>query len=157
MKVLIITSILCVFSNLLIAQNITGRWQAGSPFVSAAYNENYQFFSDGTFYYNTPDDDGLTRVLTIGGKYNINKNNLILVPEFYIELYDGKLTMSGELLDNNNWAFDGQKTRKINLDQHLNHTIKYKLYALKGTKVLELNIEKFYRITDDPNTKKVFN
>ena len=134
------------------AQSIIGLWQQGSPEVSAAYLNTYEFKSDGTFKFNTSGYFGLSRIESIGGKYKVTKNEIKVSVEYMIEMIGGKIERSefaGEAT--HSWVIDGGQLKKNVLDKPVKSSISFEFGKSKKaeeakTEMILLDKSEFYKI-----------
>jgi hypothetical protein len=150
MKYLLLAVLFSLHITNVNAQSITGRWQANSPIVSDEGDDNYQFFSDGTFCYNTDGEGKLMRIAKFGGTYKVNSTNIILTPTYYVEEVGGYLTRTGAEPGTAEWAFVDSKENKVRLEQIIKQKLPFKIYSIKNTIVMEIDSNKFYKIQNDP-------
>jgi hypothetical protein len=101
-RVILVISIFFNLSyNKLNAQNLKkedliGIWQYGSSEINSGWFDNYQFFNNGSFVFNTNQNDGLKRVINIGGTFSLKSDTLFLYINFSKEL----LGCSGWVIEN---------------------------------------------------------
>lgn len=133
------------------AQNIVGRWQAGSGLLSNEYNENYQFYSNGSFTFNTSGDDGLTRIMKINGTYRIFGNKIFFIAKNYVELAGGFLKFTGAEPGQSNWKFESNSPTTIKIVNQSEQAGSLKLYMKQKSVVLEIEGTRYYKVASDPN------
>ena len=150
MKKLLLLILFSILLKGLDAQNIVGRWQASSAVISDESDENYQFFTDGTFCFNLAGDVQLAKVLKIGGTYKIINTNIIFTPTYYIEETGGYLTRTGAEPGTAQWSFVDTKENKVQLEKIIKQELPFKLYKSKNNTVLEIDFNKFYKIQSNP-------
>lgn len=138
MKLLLKICLLVLYTNIIYGQinksELIGIWQFGSKELSSGWLENYQFFSDGRFCFNTSQYDGVNRVVSIMGRFKLNKDTLILKITKSKELRGGVFVRS-ETLGGSGWVIEGGKII----------TIKY-----KNPKSSILVVEKCDKVGDIP-------
>lgn len=86
--------------------DIIGIWQFNSREINAGWFDNYQFFLDGNFCFNTNQNDATRRIISIGGKFNIIGDTLILHTTYSKELKGGYLVRS-ETAGSSGWEING--------------------------------------------------
>ena len=120
MKLLLKVCLLVLYTNIIYSQinksELIGIWQSGSKELSSGWHENYQFFSDGRFCFNTSQYDGLNRVVSIMGTFKINENTLILKITKSKELRGGVFVRS-EILGGSGWVIEGGKIIILNYNK----------------------------------------
>jgi hypothetical protein len=88
--------------------DITGTWQFKTSSIGSGYLDNYKFDSNQqTFEFNTNEYNGLNRILSIGGKYEIQGDTILFYVQYTLEYvggYPGRsktttLSDSWELID----------------------------------------------------------
>jgi hypothetical protein len=147
----ILLSLLFVFClTTLRAQKIVGRWQAQFATLSNEDLENYQFFNDGTFCFNTYGDDGLSRIQKICGTYMIAANKIILTPTYYTEKTDGDIVLDGVEPGTAVWRFENIKLKKILINNPVKKEVPFKLYTKQNSYVIEIDGSQYYKINNDP-------
>lgn len=139
------------FSNITNAQNIIGRWQAYTPIIGNEIDDNYQFFTDGTFFFN-PDGQGkLSKVLKLCGTYKIISSSIVLTPTYYVEQTGGFITRTGAEPGTADWAFVDGKESLVKINKIIKQELPFKIYKIKGRAVIEIDFNKFYKIQNDPS------
>ncbi len=134
------------------AQSLIGLWQENSPEVSAAYLNTYEFKSDGTFKFNTNGYFGLSRIVSLCGKYKVTKNTIEVTVPYIIERIGGKIErseFSGEAT--HSWVIDGGQLRKNVLDKPAESSISFEFKKSKRaeeakTEMVLLDKSEFYKI-----------
>ncbi len=149
-KIVLLILVLKCFS--VQAQSLTGIWQLNTPEVSSGYQDTYQFFSNGTFRFNTNQSDGLRRILSIGGKYKIEKSNIIFNIEYTIEIVGGSIHRDEITPGSDSWAIEGGQTKKISLTKS---TMQRAILEVgkkdKGVDILLIDKRKYYKVDNDPD------
>lgn len=69
--------------------NIVGIWQSQTEVVGSGHLDNYQFYKNGSFKFNTNDYNGLNRIVSIGGKFSLTKDTIIFIVEYTLEYVGG--------------------------------------------------------------------
>ncbi|MGA3015227.1 MAG: hypothetical protein ABSD71_14460, partial [Bacteroidales bacterium] len=150
MNKVIIGIIFILFSSSLFAQNpfnVVGIWQAGTDVEYSGYLENYQFFQNNTFIFNVSQLDGLNRVRSIGGKYQIQKDSILFTPEYTIEYQGGVIQRSNITTKNDSWEIQNAELKKIML---LNAEIQFAKIEIcpdseRKSKCIAIDNRKYYK------------
>ena len=152
MKNLLLLILFTVVFKILSAQNnIVGRWHYGPPSISNLIHENYCFFDDGTFCFNTDIDDQLSRVSKMGGTYKIVDHKIIFIATYYIEKIGGYLTLNKAEPGDVRWGFEEVKVNKVQIEKPIEEEVPLVLYKKQNVEILEVGSLKYYKIQDDPN------
>jgi hypothetical protein len=96
-KIVFITFFMVVFSACsqeITKKDIVGIWQLGFSELNSGWFDNYQFFPNGDFKFNTNQYDATNRVISFGGQYEIDSNILILEVSFITEIFGGSIVRS---------------------------------------------------------------
>jgi hypothetical protein len=82
-------------------KNIIGTWQEDSPIVGSGLNQNFEFFSNGTFILHLGNSgDDVRGINTLKGKYRLDKDKLFFtitsktIVEGKIGMADGGISLS---------------------------------------------------------------
>ncbi|WP_321439183.1 hypothetical protein [uncultured Bacteroides sp.] len=155
MKRIICTLALVIYSLYIAkAQNLVGVWQENTPEVAATYINSYSFFSDGTFHYNTNGFNGLNRILTIGGKYKTENNNLDFHVEYTIELVGGTLERSMTETLSDSWSIIDGKIEKIPLRNKLIEKVSFiGISNIDDKEYIIIDKIRYYKVSDCPNNE----
>lgn len=151
MKRILFVLVALIISHITMAQNIVGLWQAATPEVSSGYLETYQFYSNGSFRFNTNQSDGLRRVLSIGGKYKVLNGKLIFTVEYTIEAIGGKLERSHLTTRSDSWSLDGGQIKQLTLVKPVVEQASLQAGKKdKGVDLLLIDSQKYYKVDEDP-------
>lgn len=138
--------------NFCFAQKIIGIWQLKTSEVSSAYFDTYQFFSDGTFHFNTNQYDALRRIISIGGRYKVEKNKLSLTVEYTIEKLGGSFKVGEISAGSDSWSLTNAQIKKIPALKAATQIASVEIGGKdKGTDIVVINKAKYYKVDDDPN------
>ncbi len=133
------------------AQTILGVWQFGSSEINAGYFDTYQFFPDSTFKFNTNQNDGLRRILIIGGKYQVKKNKLYFIVNYTIEVVGGKPKRSEIMSGSDSWSLEGGEIKTFQLKNPMRQSADLEFISKENTKELLIDKRKFFKVDNDPN------
>lgn len=125
------------------AQTIFGTWQVASKKTGEGLMENYVFNVDNTFEYRTDSDDGLRRVIALGGTYTFAKDVLKLEITYTRELVGGTIERSRVTTGNDTWAIEGGTVQKKPLAKPVSQTL---AAHLNSQTVLGIEENQFYRV-----------
>jgi hypothetical protein len=131
--------------------DIVGIWQSTIKELNSGWFDNYQFFFNGKFRFNTNQSDATRRIITIGGNYKIIKDTLVLEISFSKEIKGGFPIIS-ETAGSSGWEIQDGKIV----------TIKYKsvkkCYLLiensteaSSVPCILINKIKHYKLENNPN------
>jgi len=135
------------------SQVITGLWQFGSSEVNSGYFDTYQFFSDGTFKFNTDQNDGLRRILTIAGTYKLKKDTIIFSVKYSVEVVGGDISRSEISSRSDSWSIEGGKITECKVKKLVSDNASFKLLdSGNQIKIILIDKRKYYKIDDDPNS-----
>ncbi len=154
MKILLITLFL-ITVNYANSQSIIGLWQEGSPEITDSYFNTYEFKVDGTFKFNTNGYYGLSRVVSLCGKYKVVRNEVEVTVEYTLEKVGGNIERSSFAgTATNLWVIEGGQIKKIMLDKPIKSTIHFEFTKSKKadeakTQMVLLDKYEFYKI--NPN------
>lgn len=151
MKKLALLILLVATMSCLKAQSIVGRWQAGLATLSDEYLENYQFFADGTFCFNTNGEDGLSRIEKICGTYYIENNMIVFKVRYYSEKTGGSLKLDGAEPGTAAWKFKNHKINKVLINNATMQKVRFKLYKEQDISIIEIDESKYYKVQNDPD------
>lgn len=155
---LILKLLLCaiLYANIAHGQQVdksdfVGIWQFGSQELNAGWFDNYQFFLNGNFCFNTNQNDATKRIISIGGTYKIKGDTLILQTTYSKEIQGGCLVRS-ETAGGSGWEIKGGKiiTSKFK-------SAKVSYLQIESCKDKEkvpcilLDKRKHYKLESDPN------
>jgi len=132
--------------------DLIGVWQFGSPEITSSYLETYQFFNDGSFKFNTNQYDGLRRIISIGGNFELQNTHLVLKIKYVVELEKGKITKDEMSTKNNSWIIEGGETKIKKLINSKNEIIEIEKNYTSSSDYLLFDGQIFYRIYSNPNS-----
>jgi hypothetical protein len=128
---------------------IIGVWQFGCAEVNTGYFDTYQFFENGTFKFNTNQNDGTRRIISIGGTYTFKKKCLLLNTTFIKEIQGGYLVRS-ETAGGSGWEIFGGNLITTYFQSPKADSITVGLCEYEKGCIL-LDSRKYYFIEEDPN------
>lgn len=142
-----------VYSQNTINKSIIGVWQFNSDEINSGLFDNYHFFRDGRFVFKTNTNNGLTRVISLGGKYKIiNKDSLRLSVEYIKEVKGGTLVRSEITAGSDSWAIEGGKIETIKLKSTQLFWIELEKCDSNDSSIcLLFDKRKYYKVEADPN------
>jgi hypothetical protein len=110
-KLLIILLILPIFNycQIIKKNDLTGIWQFKNKEIGSGFTDTYQFFRNDTFIFNTSQFDGLQRVVSIKGKYEIKGDSLLLKLESTKERVGGSIVRSEINTLSDSWEIQDYK------------------------------------------------
>jgi hypothetical protein len=95
------------------AQSLLGTWQLGSKNAGGeGRNDCYVFKADKTFEYRVNNDNGLSRLLALGGTYRQYKGYVELTPTYTREVAGGTIERSHITTGNDSWSIEGGTLQK---------------------------------------------
>ena len=142
----IIVLVLVLFCTTLqgYSQTIFGTWQIGNNKVGEGLMESYVFKVDNTFEYLTDSDDGLRRVIALGGTYTYTApNKLTLVVNYTRELVGGTIERNSVTKGNDSWTIEGGVVQKHPLAKPYTHQLAVN-FNTGGALAIEDN--RFFRV-----------
>ena len=131
------------------SQSVIGFWQEKTPEVTDGYLNAYEFNSDGTFTFSTNQYFGLSRIVNLGGTYNMRKDTLYLAVQYTTELVGGIIERSKESgTATNLWTITGAKSKKINLPEVVHTTIQVEFQKSSNadSQLVLFDQTKYYKI-----------
>ena len=129
-----------------------GVWQINTPEVNSGYFDTYQFFTDGSFKFNTNQNDGLRRVLGIGGKYKLNKGVLTFIVEYTKEIVGGAIARSEITTGSDSWAIEGGQISKKKLLKPIKVGASIEIgKKSNGTDCIIIDKRNYFKVDNDPN------
>ncbi len=135
-------------SQVIDKNNIIGVWQFDSKEVNAGFFDSYQFFANGTFKFNTNQNDATRRIISIGGTYELINNHLILKTTYTKEVQGGYLVRS-ETAGGSGWEISGGKIITINYKTPKSSFITVGICKSEKECIL-LDSRKYYQVEQDP-------
>jgi hypothetical protein len=94
------------------SQSIVGLWQINTSQESSGPQECYVFKADKTFEYRVNSEDGLQRILAIGGTYTYKPGDLRLTLKYTKEVVGGHIERSHITVGNDSWSVEGGTIQK---------------------------------------------
>lgn len=148
------TLIILLFNNLnaqnLKKEDLIGIWQFGSSEISSGWFDNYQFFNNGSFVFNTNQNDGLKRVISIGGTFSLKSDTLFLYINFSKELLGG-IPSRSNIAGGSGWVIDNGTVKTIKHKQTRENLMIQKGDNSTNQSYILLNSIKYFKAEDDPN------
>lgn len=143
------------FCNVVNAQNLekedlVGVWQFGSSEISSGWYDNYLFFNNGSFVFNTNQNEGLKRIISIGGTFILKSDTLFLYINYSKELTGGIPTRSNTV-GSSGWAIQNGTVMTIKHKPVKEYLIIQKGDNPTNQSYLLLNSIKYFKADDDPN------
>lgn len=126
---------------------VIGLWQAESAEVTSMYYDTYQFTSDSKFIFKPNEYNGLSRIINIGGKYEIIGDSIILTPHFTKELIGGYPVRSMITTLSDSWEIEGGKIKKLPCNSKNKQTASIQL--CKSDDCILIDNRKYFRIKDN--------
>jgi hypothetical protein len=145
-----LTFILLTLSFLLRSQNVVGIWQLDTKVLAAGYLDSYQFFRDSSFVYHPSQFDALTRIISIGGKYNIQKDSLIFFVEYIIEITGGQIIRSVMYSDNDSWSIENGVINKVYYKSINKQEATFKYCIEESNEIIYIDDNKYFKVDNDP-------
>ncbi len=94
-------------------EDITGTWQRNDKVVGSGLNQNFEFFSDGTFVLHLGSDgDDVRGIIELKGKYRLDKNKLYFTITSRT-IVDGKIGIADMGVSLCIFQFEGEKVKVI--------------------------------------------
>lgn len=156
MKKNIILTVLSMFVFFGYSQEITkndiiGIWQMRSKELNSGWFDNYQFFPNGEFKFNTNQNDATKRIISIGGKYSVKKNTLILEVSYSKEIVGGYLVRS-ETSGGSGWELKDGKVKTIFYKSKMKSYLTIEKCAdTEGIECSYIDKVIYYKLENDPN------
>ncbi|TVT42893.1 hypothetical protein FNT36_02025 [Hymenobacter setariae] len=138
--------ILALCTKPVFGQSIVGFWQADDTTVAAGYKAHYIFSANKKFTYNVNEEDGLSRIRTIGGRYSIKGTMLLLTPEYTVELVGGTLERSHIVTGHDSWSIENTHQKTYKITKPVAQETIFKLIKRKKGWCLLLDTWPYYRI-----------
>jgi len=138
-------------SNLTNAE-IIGVWQENDSLLASGLDNVYRFYNDSTFSF----DVGygyLTRLLSLRGKYLINKNTLNLTVTETIESEGGEISFGDNNSDELRWMYVNDHGKRLRQQKPKTFSIplSFKLSEIKEISYIKIAYQKYYKISKDPH------
>jgi hypothetical protein len=134
------------------AQDLIGIWQYNTPEIYSGYFDTYQFFNDMSFKFNTNQNNGLRRIISIGGRYSISNNEISFYVEYTIEIIGGLPQRSEILTGNDSWSIEGGEMKKLLLQTPITQVASFEIGKEEnGKATIFIDKRKYYKVGSDPN------
>lgn len=156
MKKYIILTVLLIsvffgYSQEITKNDIIGIWQMRSKELNSGWFDNYQFFQDGKFKFNTNQNDATKRIVSIGGEYSIKNNTLILEVSYSKEIIGGYLVRS-ETSGGSGWELKAGKVKTIFYKSKMKSYLTIeKCTDTEGIECSYIDKVVYYKLENDPN------
>lgn len=151
MKKLILLLLIIIKCNCIHAQSLVGLWQLNTSEVTSGYFDTYQFFSNGTFRFNSNQYDALRRVITIGGKYKVQKNKLTFLVEYTMEKVGGAFKIGDISSGSDSWSITGGQIKRLPLLKTITQYASIETDIKdQGADIIKINKAKYYKVDNDP-------
>lgn len=129
-------------------QIINGVWQKYTSIVGSTYNENYEFNEDNTFKFSPSGFDGLTRILSFGGTFFIEKDTIYFTIRYIEECSGGEIIRSSITTLNNSWEIlDCVYERKEIIENNI-WPVQYKLLINNSQSTLLIGSDIYYLVKE---------
>ncbi len=148
----LLSSIIVLAQEILNKKDIVGIWQFESSEMASGWGNTYTFFDDGSFIYRPSQYNSLKAIVAINGKYEIVKDNIVLMIKSITELVNGDVIHDVFQNSNNYWKITDfevkeravePETFELYLEKNPNNKSKYLSIVLAG--------EVFYKLRNNPN------
>lgn len=134
------------------AQSLVGVWQKDTNCVFEKHLDTYCFFSDGTFRFNSDENNSLRRILSIGGSYMIVKNQIVFHVKYTIERSGGILIRDTLATQCGSWSIKGGIIKKMVLIKAIVEKADLDRTVIsKSGKCLLIDMRKYFKISDIPH------
>jgi len=143
----IISLLLSIFSY---SQNIIGIWQFHTKEIAAGYLESYHFLKGNSFEYHPSQFDALTRIISIGGKYNIHKDTIIFFVEYTIEIAGGEIVRSELYTKNDSWSIENGVENKVYYKSINNQEATFKYCSEGSDEIIYIDERKYFKVANEP-------
>lgn len=151
MKKLTLLLLIIIKCSCINAQSLVGIWQLNTPEVSSGYLDTYQFFSNGTFRFNSSQYNALRRVITIGGKYKVQKDKVTFLVEYTMEKVGGVFKVGDVSSGSDSWSITGGQIKRVPLLKTLTQYASIETGIKdKEVDVIKINKAKYYKVDNDP-------
>lgn len=145
-----ILSLICINQNTqaqITKKQLNGTWQAESPDIGSGYGELYKFYLDGKFSYSPSENDGLKRIISIKGTYEIKGKELLLTTTSTEEKVGGNLTRVPFITTNDSWAIKEAKLVEVKLNPVVHYlTIELNRDTIHSEPSILIDNRPFYRL-----------
>lgn len=125
---------------------ILGLWQSETSEVTSMYFDTYQFLKNSKFIFQPNGYNGLNRVLSIEGNYEIKGDSIILTPHFTRELVGGYPVRSMITTLSDSWEIEGGKIKRIQYKKKIGQTATIKL--CETADCILIDERKFYKVNE---------
>jgi uncharacterized protein (TIGR03066 family) len=132
---------------------LIGVWQVNTAQQADAWKSNYRFYKDGTFKYTFNQYDDRGRIIAAKGIYRLNGNKLYLTIKSRLERVGGYLTAGSAGFQSEELVLEGDKIVEIKQGPHEPIEFELKWFTKDGVKGFELQSNKYYFISVNPNNQ----
>ena len=129
-------------------QIINGVWQKYTSIVGSTYKETYEFNEDNTFKFSPSGFDGLTRILSFGGTFFIEKDTIYFTIRYIEECDGGNIIRSSITTLNNSWEIMDCICKKKEIIENNIWPVPYKLSNNNNQKTLSIGTDIYYLIKE---------
>ena len=127
------------------AQSLLGTWQLGRKSAGGeGLNDCYVFKADKTFEYRVNNDNGLSRLVALGGTYRQYKGYVELTPTYTREIAGGVIDRSHISTGNDSWSIEQGTLQKRPIAKPVVQNINLTFIGTTAFVVEETNT--FYKI-----------
>lgn len=142
--------LILLFRNFIFGQvlekNIVGIWQADSSEVTSMYHDTYQFYKNGNFEFKPDGYNGLNRVLSINGRYELKKDTVLLYIKSTKEIVGGYPNRSEITTLSDTWEIINGKIKTFTFKKNILQ--KVKINKCSDEKCILIDDRKFYLIEE---------
>jgi len=153
MKFIKLSVIVFFISSYSLSQDIklSGIWQINSSEINSGWLDSYQFYDNGKFIFNFNQNNSQNRIISFGGYYQLNDENITLFTEYSKEIIGGKLIRS-LTQGGSGWEIAGGKVEIIKYHDRIvsNLSIK-KCDDSKQIPCLYFDNVIYYKLENDPD------
>lgn len=150
MKLIHFSLFLLIFQFATMAQNIEGVWQINNSIVGSTLDQCYQFDKNKEFKFHPSGFDGLNRIITIGGKYEILNDSICFLVEYTEECIGGSIERSFITTMNNSWAIsDDCEIKKTFFEAEKEWIAPFKLNFEENNKSIQIGDNIYFLTQED--------
>ena len=130
---------------------LSGIWQMNSNEIFSGWLDCYQFYDNGKFIFNFNQNNSQNRIISFGGHYHLNDENITLYTEYSKEIIGGKiiksLTQGGS-----GWEIEGGKVEIIKYNDEIVSSLSIKKCDdSKLIPCLYIDNVIYYKLENDPD------
>jgi len=133
--------------------DISGVWQYKTAEVYSGLLDNYKFDEKKhTFEFRTNEMDGLNRIISIGGEYEIKQDTLFFYIKYTLEYEGGYPVRSMTTTLSDSWELEGGEIKKNDLSDNKlieKVTISQAVDKKSGVRYIVIDGKAFYKIKSD--------